>query len=306
VQITRSTQVPRQGARPDRTGSGTGGTGGSGGTGTTPAPLSSLTRALLMTFGVLTALAVVALLGGATRTDDAFAWTIQPPLAAAFLGAGYASGCVLVLLTLRAGTWAQARWPLLTILVFTVLTLVATVLHLDRFHLPGETALATVAAWFWLAVYVVVPVGMAVVMVREERAAGGHGLDGAAVPQPRWFQASLLVQGVVMGVIGVCLFVGVDRVVAAWPWAMTPLVAQVTAAWLLAFAVAAVLAVREDVRLLGPAGAGYLVFGAAELLAVALHRGDLEGGSADLVFLLGAAWVALTGVAAVILSRRAT
>ena len=65
----------------------------------------------------------VALLGGASRTDEAFAWTIQPPLAAAFLGAGYASGCVLVLLTLRAGTWSQARWPLLTILVFTVLTL---------------------------------------------------------------------------------------------------------------------------------------------------------------------------------------
>ena len=58
------------------------------------------------------------------------------------------------------------------------------------------------------------------------------------------------------------------------PWDLSPLVAQVTAAWLLSFAVAAVLAVREDVRLLGPAGAGYLVFGAVALLVAVLHRGE--------------------------------
>jgi hypothetical protein len=271
---------------------------------TTP-PGVSLTlpaRVLLATFGVLTALAVVALLGGATRTDEAFAWTIQPPLAAAFLGAGYASGCVLVLLTLRAGTWVQARWPLLTILVFTVVTLVATLLHLDRFHLPGDTVLATAAAWFWLAVYVVVPVGMAAVLVHGERTSATPR-TGARRP-PRWFRVSLLVQGLVLGVLGVCLFLGVDGVVKGWPWDLTPLVAQVTAAWLVSFAVAALMAVREDPRLLGPAGAGYLVFGAAEILAAVLHRGDLDGGPATAAYFLMSGWVALTGAAAVSLSHR--
>jgi hypothetical protein len=272
----------------------------------TALPGASLTlpaRVLLATFGVLTALAVVALLGGATRTDEAFAWTIQPPLAAAFLGAGYAAGCVLVLLTLRAGTWVQARWPLLTILVFTVLTLVATLLHLDRFHLPGDTALATGAAWFWLLVYVVVPVGMAAVLVHGERTSTTHAA-GAGPRPPRWFRLSLVAQALVLGVLGVCLFLGIDRVVTTWPWTLTPLVAQVTAAWLVSFAVAALMAVREDPRLLGPAGAGYLVFGAAEVLAAVLHRDDLDGGPATAAYLLMAAWVALTGAAAVTLSRR--
>jgi hypothetical protein len=271
-----------------------------------PAPGPSLTlpaRGLLLVFGVLTALAVVALLGGATRTDVAFAWTIEPPLAAAFLGAGYASGCVLVLLTLRAGTWAQARWPLLTILVFTVLTLVATLLHLDRFHLPGDTGLATAAAWFWLAVYVVVPLGMAAVLVHGERTSRPVASSSGRRP-PRWFTASLLVQGAVLGALGVLLFLGVDTVVTAWPWDLTPLVAQVTAAWLVSFAVAAMMAVREDPRFLGPAGAGYLVFGAAEILAAILHRGDLDGGGTTTAYLVMAAWVALTGAAAVTLSRR--
>ena len=266
------------------------------------ASLALPARVLLATFGVLTALAVVALLVGATRTDESFAWTIEPPLAAAFLGAGYASGCVLVLLTLRAGTWVQARWPLLTILVFTVVTLVATLLHLDRFHLPGDTVLATAAAWFWLAVYVVVPVGMAAVIVHGERTSTTRP-EGGRRP-PRWFTVSLVVQGLVLGVLGVCLFVGVDGVVKGWPWDLTPLVAQVTAAWLVSFAVAALMAVREDPRLLGPAGAGYLVFGAAEILAAVLHRGDLDGGPATAAYFLMAGWVALTGAAAVALSRR--
>jgi hypothetical protein len=45
-------------------------------------------RALLAVFSVLTALGVVALFVLATATDRFFAWTIEPPLTAALLGAG--------------------------------------------------------------------------------------------------------------------------------------------------------------------------------------------------------------------------
>jgi hypothetical protein len=55
-------------------------------------------RALLVAFSVLTALAVGALFVLSTATDRYFAWTIEPPLTAALLGAGYAAGCVLVVL----------------------------------------------------------------------------------------------------------------------------------------------------------------------------------------------------------------
>ena len=272
---------------------------------TPPDRLGGPARGLLILFGALTALATVALFGGSARTDEAFAWTIEPPLAAAFLGAGYASGCVLVLLTLRAGTWRQARWPLATILVFAVLTLVATLMHLDRFHLPGDTPLATAAAWFWLAVYVVVPVWIAVVMVLEERRVRQHRTTTRQRPrQPWWFAGSLLVQGPLLGAAGLALFLGVDSVVSAWPWTLTPLVAKVTAAWLLAFAVAALLAVREDVAQLGPASTGYFTFGAVELLAVAIHRGDVVWGGAAAAYLVVAVWVTMTGAAGLALRRR--
>ena len=81
-------------------------------------------RGLLMVFAALTALAVGALFVLADNTSETFAWTIQPPITAAFLGAGYAAGFVLVALSLRDPVWAHNRVPVLTIFVFVVLTLV--------------------------------------------------------------------------------------------------------------------------------------------------------------------------------------
>src|SRR3954453_3681477 len=97
-------------------------------------------RVLLVVFAVLTAMAVVALFVLSGQTDQTFAWTIQPPLTAAFLGAGYAAGFVLVVLALRDPVWAHSRVPVLTILAFVALTLVATLLHIDRFHFQPEFA----------------------------------------------------------------------------------------------------------------------------------------------------------------------
>src|SRR3954468_20322287 len=133
-------------------------------------------RVLLVAFSLLTALAVGALYILAGQTADYFAWTIQPPLTAAFLGAGYAAGFVLVVLSLRDPVWAHSRVAVLTILVFVALTLVATLMHLDRFHFVDEFAgrpfIARAAAWFWLGVYVVVPVCMVALLLPQERSRG--------------------------------------------------------------------------------------------------------------------------------------
>src|SRR3712207_2430555 len=157
-------------------------------------------RALLVVFGVLTFLAVAALFVRPETTDRYFAWTIKPPVTAAFLGAAYLAGCTLVVLSLRAVAWAHARAAVVTILVFTVLTLVATIAHLDRFHLQVERPAARAAAWFWLAVYVSVPVVMVVLLALQQRAAGVH--PGREQPLPRWLSIALLVEGGVMLLVG--------------------------------------------------------------------------------------------------------
>ena len=122
-----------------------------------------LMRALLMVFCALTALAVGALFVLSDNTAETFAWTIKPSITAAFLGAGYAAGFVLVALSLRDPVWAHNRVPVLTIFVFVALTLVATLVHINKMHFDddfgGLSFLAKAAAWFWLAVYVVRPRG---------------------------------------------------------------------------------------------------------------------------------------------------
>jgi hypothetical protein len=235
-------------------------------------------RVLLVAFSVLTALAVVALFILSNQTDQSFAWTIAPPLTAAFLGAGYAAGCTLVVMSLRDPVWVNSRLPVLTILAFTVLTLAATLLHIDRFHFQPEFAglplLARAAAWFWIGVYIVIPVAMIAVLVVQERTPGAD--PPRRHPVPRVLRAALAVESVVLLAVGVALYAVPATGPDLWPWALTPLTARAVAAWLIAFGVATGLAaVAGDLERLRTAAVAYTGFGALVLVAVARYPGTM-------------------------------
>ena len=58
-------------------------------------------------------------------------------------------------------------------LVFTLLTLVATLLHLGLFHLGGQFAAGTrVVTWAWIAIYIVVPLLMVIILAVQAADAG--------------------------------------------------------------------------------------------------------------------------------------
>ncbi|MFN2488271.1 MAG: hypothetical protein ABR529_00710 [Actinomycetota bacterium] len=119
---------------------------------TTPA-----TRRLLFVAGGLVFLAGLQLFVLPERTDSYFAWTIDPPLTAAFLGAGYWASFALEWLAAMQRSWARARIAVPAVFVFTTLTLVATLLHLDKFHLGVDDSLTVAVTWLWIAIYVTVP-----------------------------------------------------------------------------------------------------------------------------------------------------
>lgn len=239
------------------------------------------TRVLLRTFSVLTGVAFVVLFGLAARTDRWFAWTIEPPATAAFLGAAYGAGCVLVVLAQRGRPWAVVRIPFLTVLVFVVLTLGATVAHLDRFHWDAAGLVPRFAAWLWLAVYVVVPVAMLVTWVREEtrrRSTSAAEPDdhaprtGSASGVPRGLAVVLAAQAAVLLALAAVLLAAPDRSADLWPWALTPLTARVVAAWLGAFAVGTVVALLDgDLRRLELAAWSYVVLAVLELVVLARY-----------------------------------
>ncbi|MGY1985134.1 hypothetical protein ACI792_02805 [Blastococcus sp. SYSU DS0669] len=236
------------------------------------------TRLMLQAFTVLTLLAFVALFLGSSRTTDYFAWTIDPPATAAFLGAAYAAGCVLVVLSLRTPVWAHVRIPFATVLVFTVLTLAATLLHLDRFHFGAPGLVANAAAWFWLAVYLVVPLGMLAMLVGQQRLP--YPDPPLRLALPSGLAAVLAVQGVVFLVVGAALFAAPGTGSALWPWALTPLTARAVGSWLLAFGVGIALALRDrDLDRLRLAAVAYAVFGALELVVLARYPDAVRWGS---------------------------
>jgi hypothetical protein len=226
-------------------------------------------RGLRWFFGVSAVLAAIAgaeLFIGASDTDRFFSWTIDPPLTAAFMGAAYWAAMVL-LAWARQQTWARARTALPPVFTIALLLLIATLIHLDRFHhdLFGR---------FWEAVYVIVVPLLAYLIWSQARRAGP--VRRQIRPLPGWLRGALCLQALVMLALGAALFVAPVDASSLWPWELTPLTGRAVGAFLIGFGVAAGFAAAENdlVRLQGPALA-YATLGALELLAVALHGGDL-------------------------------
>jgi hypothetical protein len=101
------------------------------------------------------------------QTDVYFAWTIQPPLTAAFLGGGYFASFILEFLASSEKEWANARIAVPAVFAFTTLTLVATLVHLDRFHFGSQNPFANAAAWLWLGIYAFGPPAMIIAWIRQ-------------------------------------------------------------------------------------------------------------------------------------------
>jgi hypothetical protein len=224
-------------------------------------------RKLLWIAATLVFLAGVQLFVFPERTERFFAWTIDSPLTAAFLGAAYWASVAFKIGAARQRVWAYARVAVPAVFVFTSLTLVATLLHLDLFHLGTEFETTTSAVtWFWIGIYAVVPLMMIVLAAKQWRAPGVDPPRGSALP--RWIAGGLWVHAVVMLLVGAALFIAPERTASLWPWPLTPLTGRAVGAWVLSLGLAAAHSLWEnDTRRLRPAAVGYIALGILEAIA---------------------------------------
>jgi hypothetical protein len=236
-------------------------------------------RKLLYVAAVLVLLAGFQLFVFTGNTARYFAWTIRNPLGAAFLGAGYWASAVFEVVAARQRIWANARIAVPTVIVFTVLTLVATLLHLGLFHLGGQFATSTrIVTWAWIAIYIVVPLLMVIILAVQLRTPGGDPPRSA--PLPGWVYGLLAVQAVVLLGVGVALFAAPGPAASWWPWKLTPLLAQATGAWLIGFGVAAAHQLAErDARRLLPASFSTILLAVLQFIALARYPGRFEWSS---------------------------
>lgn len=204
-----------------------------------------------------------------TQTATYFAWTIEPPMTAGFLGANYWASALLAILAAGETLWANGRVSVSVALAFAPLTTLATFLHLDQFHLD------TFYGWFWIAAYTIYPLQLAYFLTRQLRTPGGDPPRRHRLPM--WVKSVLAAQAIVLLPLGIGLFLFPRDVAEVWPWGLPPLSAQVVAAWVVAFGVLAGHAIVEDDFPRVRAGlVGYAFLGAMHVLMILRFSEDIR------------------------------
>lgn len=265
----------------------------------TPRMMVPFMSDLLVVAAILVFIIGIPLFVLSEQTEQYFAWTIASPLTAAFLGAAYWSSCLLEWLASREKRWSNARIAVPAVLLFTGLTLVVTLLHLDRFHLFAQDYITKFVAWIWLVVYAVVPVLMGILLMVQLRTPGQE--IGKSEPFPQWVRVVLGIQAAVMAVLGIALLVVPETVAPLWPWALTALTGRAIGAWLTALGVAAAqMAWENDYRRSRPAFFSYALLVVLQLLALARYPNEVAGSGFSLwlylLFLLSMGVVAVATI----------
>ena len=266
--------------------------------------LSRGMRVLLTIAGGLVLLAGLQLFVFPGRTEEFFAWTIDIPLTAAFLGAGYGASVALEWLAARERLWANARIAVPSVFVFTTLTLVATLIHLDLFHLDSGVDVSTrMVTWAWIAIYVSVPVFLVVLFVKQIRRIGDDPARGMSIPKP--IGAVLLIHAILLTAFGAYLFVSPENGMSLWPWPLTPLTGRAVGAWVFGLGVAAAHALWEnDVRRIRAAAVGYAAVGVLQGIALARFPDTIAWGELQaIVYVTVLASMVGVGISALWLGR---
>jgi hypothetical protein len=146
-------------------------------------------------------------------TDTMFAWSIQPALTAAFLGANYLAAGVLEFGAARQITWARARAAVPAVLLFTVLTALLTLRNFNDYNLGNPMA------WVWISVYFGVPPVLALVWWQQCATSGSEPPREA--PLPRTMRSITVLLGVTMIGFGLALIVAPRSASPLWPWSLT-------------------------------------------------------------------------------------
>ena len=156
------------------------------------------------------------------RTQDLFAWGIQPRMSSMMLGAAYIGGAYFFV---RAATNARWHWVhvgFLPVSTFATLMGIATILHWDRFNHGYLSFFA------WVGLYFTTPFIVFLLWLRNRTTDPGPLSDELRVPG-----LVRLVIGVVGGVtvlISLVLFLQPSFMISTWPWQLTPLTARVMGA----------------------------------------------------------------------------
>lgn len=162
------------------------------------------------------------------RTADLWAWTIKPDMTPIFMGSAYGAGAYFFFRVFRARRWHAASAGVLSAAIFAALMLAVTLIHYDRFNHGDAPFLAAVAFYGWVGVYIVSPVVVAWLWLRNRRTDARRLEPGdRVVPVAVRRIAQLGAAGA--GVAAAVFLISPSTAIHIWGWQLTPLTARVIA-----------------------------------------------------------------------------
>ncbi len=158
------------------------------------------------------------------HTRQNFAWNIQPPITAVYMGAGYISGAYMFVFAVFGGKWHRVRNSLLPVSTFATAMLVTTLLHLDRFTQNSPAFI------LWFVIYIITPFLVPWLWYHNLRTD-----PGTPEPEdknvPLWTRWLFGLAGAVMLFFWITNFINPNLLISFWVWKLTPLTSRVMSSW---------------------------------------------------------------------------
>lgn len=184
-------------------------------------PIIKIIAAIVVPFLVL---AFIILYFFPDTSGERFAWAINPPVMAMYMGAGYIGGSWLFLNLIFGKHWHRVAPGFFPVTSFTTVMLLTTILHWDRFdssHFPFQ---------LWLGLYVITPFLVPWMWLHNRKADSGlpESNDLVVPSVPRWALRAL---GIVILLFALAGFLFPNWLTQIWVWNLKPLTARVLSGW---------------------------------------------------------------------------
>jgi hypothetical protein len=197
-----------------------------------------------------------------TQVDQAIPWLV-PPLHARFLGSMYLSGTAFMIGGILSHYYGEVRVMVRVIPIWTGMLFIVSLFYLNEFDYSRTQV------WIWFGAYLIYPLIGLWLMWKDRRSR--ENIPGAALP--RWVRIYLASQGLIVTILAFALLLFPEFMVAAWPWKITRLLAQIYSAPFLAYGLSSLMLSRQrtwaEIRVVVTAT---FVFALGVLLASFIHR----------------------------------
>ena len=174
------------------------------------------------------------------RSGEWFAWEINPPMTAMFMGAGYIGGAWLFGNAIFGKQWHRVAPGFFPVTAFTTVMLTTTILHWDRFDLTHFPFM------LWLGLYIITPFLVPVLWFLNRSTASTRPVNDELIV-PKFARISLLIIGIVIIIFAIIAFVSPEWLIDLWIWELSPLTARILSGWFALLGVGG-LVISSDTR----------------------------------------------------------